>query len=135
MSKFKASRKLLDILIDLGLDPTTGTSNWLGVQAISDGFGKNITGNGSLIRRDAHPFDKLNFDILKEGQSNVAYKFLGYKTAKDMIDDIEDHNEKSRKRIQDTLIKIEERESDKETILRRYPNINKEVYDFSDLIA
>ncbi len=109
--------KILQSLINRGLNIITGISPEIRVTDIETDTGKRITGNGSTIRRDTKPWSFFNIENMKEGNKVTSYVFSGYKTRRELIGEVRHQNESSQKRVGDEQSKIEDRERQIEILI------------------
>ncbi len=109
--------KILQSLINRGLNIITGVSSEIRVIDIEADTGKRITGNGSTIRRDTKPWSFFNIENIKERNKVVSYVFSGYKTRRELIGEVRHQNESSQKRVTDEQLKITDRENQIETLI------------------
>ena len=91
---------LLKSLTYLGLDLETGKSGYITVEEIKSFTGKKVTGNGSIIRNDSHPWDKFIIERKVERNSIQGFTFKGYRTIEHESKVISARMDNRNKRIQ-----------------------------------
>lgn len=124
--------KLLRVFESLGLNLDTGTSDAIRVQDVERESGKRLTGNGSIVRRDVMPWEAFNLENIRNKQKVWGYKFHGYKTVREVIGELKDQNESSKKRIDKELAKIDERNEIIKQLTNR-GNLNTKYYTRKDI--
>ena len=94
------NNKVLATLATIGLDLDTGKSNYISVEKLEQTTGRKITGNGSIIRDDSHPWNKFIIERKVESKSIQGFTFKGYRTIEHECKVISSRMENRNKRIQ-----------------------------------
>jgi len=123
--------KLLQSCVALGLDVNTGVSPVIDLQALQTVYGKHLTGNGSVLRRDSKPFKFFKLDINKKNNKVVSYEFNGYVDVAYEKDKLLSQIQKTRERVAKEQLKVTDRLNELQTII--HTNGNIALYSRKDL--
>jgi len=123
--------KLLQACEILGLDLNTGVSPVISLNSLQQVYGKPITGNGSILRRDSKPFKFFKLDINKKANKVVSYKFNGYVDVAYEKDKLLSQIKKTRERLVKEQQKVTKRLNELQAIVHNRGNIL--LYSRNDL--